>query len=79
MDRKRVKDGINHYHVLKNSRVNWTVLRVLKLTNTNEKTYKLSENGPVETFSSRFKVASALVVVAETNTWDYKAPLLTRN
>lgn len=67
IDAERISDGIEHSHVLKDSGLDWTILRVLKLTNKNYvgKEYKLTPHGPVEPLSPRKKVACILVDLLE--------------
>ncbi|MFT4532507.1 MAG: putative NADH-flavin reductase [Candidatus Saccharimonadales bacterium] len=61
IDPKRVKDGIMHTEYLQSSDVDWTVIRVLKLTNGEDKgDWKLTKNGPAKIFISRKSVAKAI-------------------
>ena len=76
LDSNRVKDGTEHFKHLQESSINWSVVRVLKLTSGNSMQYRLSENGPAKTFVSRLEVARALVEVAESSSWDKKAPII---
>ena len=78
IDPARVSDGINHYKLLSKSRLRWTVVRVLKLTNGSRKNYNLDECGPVKTLVSRKTVARAMVDLAGSNQWTNKAPLISR-
>lgn len=69
IDPDRIRDGVEHINVLKNSALDWTVVRVLKLgKNTADvKEYTLTSGGPAELQTSRKKVAKVLVdLVADT-------------
>lgn len=78
LDSKRVVDGIRHLEILRNSSVDWTVLRVLKLTSGRSRPFHLSRSGPAELFSSRAEVAEAILHVIETDSYKQQAPVLTR-
>lgn len=79
VDKSRVTDGINHYHALKRSDLDWTVLRVLKLTNQNKtEDYLLTSGGPAKTTISRKTAAKILVDIAEDNQWIKAAPVVTK-
>lgn len=79
VDSPRITDGQRHAEQLLNSDVNWSVVRVLKLTNSPKVNYALSENGPAKTLVSRAEAAEALVNVAESSKWDKKMPIVTSN
>ena len=76
IDLDRVNDGISHYQALKSSKVNWVIVRVLKLTNRGKIDFGLTSNGPAKTFVSRQVAAEALIRVAETETWDKQLPIV---
>ena len=63
VDPERINDGVAHVKVLQESGLDWTIVRVLKLSNSDAeiKSYKLTEQGPAELFSSRKKVAKVLI------------------
>jgi putative NADH-flavin reductase len=64
IDPDRVADGVEHVKVLSNSQLDWTVVRVLKLSSRKPKkevAYKLTSGGPAELISPRCKVAKAIV------------------
>ena len=63
IDPDRVRDGMAHVEVLKNSTLDWTVIRVLKLGTQDSEVsgYKLTTGGPAEILSHRKKVAQVLV------------------
>lgn len=80
IDRKRIVDGIEHAEVLKNSGLDWTILRVLKLSQKDEwnNKYQLTENGPAENITSRKKVAKILVDLVDSGDYIKKAPVVSR-
>lgn len=76
IDPARVRDGINHVDVLRNSDLDWTVLRVLKLQDTTPKSFILRDNGPTKLYVSRQEVAEAALQVIENGTFIKQAPIL---
>ncbi len=76
IDEPRVLDGIKHVELLQQSDHPWSVVRVLKLTNSRATNSTLSLHGPAKTFVSREEVARALIEVATTNLWDKKMPII---
>lgn len=76
VDRTRVQDGINHVEVLKKSNLDWTVIRVLKLTNASLHKFHLTQNGPTRIFTSRKTVAHASLEVLEQNSFIRLAPIV---
>lgn len=76
IDPSRVKDGINHIAVLEQSGLDWTVLRVLKLTNRLAGKFSLSEHGPAKTFVSRATVAEAILKLLEEKSFVRQSPIL---
>ena len=76
VDPKRVKDGINHVEVLKNSNLDWTLIRVLKLQNVKPRAFALSEHGPTKWFVGRQEVAQAILEVLEKSSFIKKAPII---
>lgn len=77
IDPQRIKDGIKHVRFLQASSVDWTVIRVLKLTNRkNQGTPLLSEGGPAELFTPRARVAAAIVNIVTSDTYHQKAPVI---
>lgn len=77
IDPARISDGKNHVAVLQGSELDWTVVRVLKLTNQKVSTYFLSEHGPVKPFTSRKEVAQVIVSLVEQSTYIKKTPIIT--
>ncbi len=77
IDRNRIVDGIEHAKVMQQGPVNWTLLRVLKLTNGKHSgTPRLSPGGPAELFTPRARVAAAIVEIIGTNTFHRQAPVI---
>ncbi len=79
-DPARVKDGIEHAKVLQKSKLDWTILRVLKLGNSETQiiNYKLTEGGPAELMTSRKKVAKVLVDLIRDEKYIRKMPIITK-
>lgn len=78
VDPSRVSDGKNHVRELQSSSLDWTIIRVLKLQNTDQKPFVLKENGPPKTIVSRDEVASAILDVLENQSFIKKAPIISK-
>lgn len=81
IDRERVVDGIKHADVLKNSGLDWTIVRVLKLSESDNESnlnYKLTQNGPAENLTSRKKVAKVIVDLLSSGEFAGKAPVVSK-
>ncbi len=76
IDPARVKDGKNHVEVLKNSDLDWTVIRVLKLQDVSAKPFELLEHGPTKLYVSRKEVAQAVLQVLERRSFIKQAPII---
>jgi hypothetical protein len=81
IDPDRIQDGKNHVREIENSNLNWTVIRVLKLSSFNflfgiEKVYKLKPNGPAKFLVSRKTVAYKIIQIIESGKWNSKYPVL---
>jgi len=76
IDRKRITDGITHLEILRKSSVNWTVVRVLKLTNGSARPFHLTLGGSAELWSSRKEVAEAILYILESGQYACQAPIL---
>ncbi len=76
IDPWRVKDGKNHSTLLMDSSLDWTILRVVKLTNSPSSAYTLTNNGPAKTFVSRIEVASAILTILANDSFIKTAPLI---
>lgn len=79
IDPDRIRDGIEHVQVLRDSHLDWTVVRVLKLFNgsSGTNTYVLTDGGPAEFRTSRAKVARVLVDVVDNAAYIGKLPVIT--
>lgn len=76
IDPARVRDGKNHVEALKRSGLDWTVLRVSKLQNTQPRAYSLTLSGPPKLYVARREVAKAILEVLENNTFIGQAPII---
>ncbi|MFJ3958634.1 NAD(P)-dependent oxidoreductase [Arthrobacter sp. NPDC090010] len=64
VDPKRIADGKEHVRILQDSDVDFTVVRVLKLTGgRHQGTVRLTPNGPAELFTPRARVGAAVVAI----------------
>lgn len=80
IDPQRISDGIAHAEVLKTSGLDWTILRVLKLTEKEYEgsEYALTSGGPAELSTPRAKVAHMLVEVLADTRWFQHMPVSSR-
>jgi putative NADH-flavin reductase len=80
VDPDRINDGVKHVEVLKNSGLDFTVVRVLKLSKSDElfNGYKLTDGGPAELQTSRKKAAQVLVDLVSDNTYINKFPVISK-
>jgi hypothetical protein len=78
IDPNRVKDGIAHVNIIKDSDLDWSVLRVLKLQNIKDKSYILLNNGPSKPFVGRKEVAKAILEMIVSETFIKKAPMIAK-
>jgi putative NADH-flavin reductase len=78
IDPKRIADGKKHVDIIKKSNTNWTVLRVLKLSNGEAKKFKLSPKGPTKVYVSRSEVAIALLDIVEKEIFIREAPIISK-
>ncbi len=78
VDPDRMHDGVEHVKVLQNSRLDFTVVRVLTLSKSDKecKNYKLTDGGPAELHTSRKKVAHVLVDLINNKTYIGKLPII---
>jgi hypothetical protein len=77
IDPRRIGDGKSAAGLLVGSDVDWTLLRVLKLTGAAPRPFGLSATGPTRILSSRRQVAQAILQVLEQNSFVRQAPMLT--
>lgn len=79
VDPARVQDGIDHARVLKESNLNWKILRVLKLANGNKvQDINLTTGGPAIKLINRVTVAKLLVDLAENSEWNHLMPVASK-
>jgi hypothetical protein len=76
IDPARIKDGKDHVVLLQNSSVQWTVLRVLKLSGGEPKTFRLLAHGPAKLLTSRQEVALAALEVLENYSYVQQLPVI---
>jgi len=80
IDPKRIADGATHVDAIQGSDLDWTILRVLKLTDNNHADgYTLSPNGPVSPTSPRKRVAEILVDLAISDAYVHHMPIDTKS
>ena len=80
-DPERVNDGIAHIKVLQQNTdtIDWTVIRVLKLTNRSCQPYSITLHGPGQLFTSRCTVSKAVLqLINEQSTYIHQAPVISR-
>jgi putative NADH-flavin reductase len=78
IDPQRIQDGIDHAELLQDSGVDWTILRVLKLSNGSSKPFKLTSGGPAKLFTSREEVAEAILEVVRDDSYIHTTPIISR-
>jgi putative NADH-flavin reductase len=78
IDPARIRDGEEHVELLKKSGLDWTIIRVLKLTNGQAHPFSLTEHGPAKVFVSRSEVALATLQVLEQHSFIQKAPTINK-
>lgn len=76
IDPNRIKDGKDSSEVLKQSELNWTILRVLKLQNIQPQPFSLLPNGPTKWVVGRAEVALAMLQILERNLFIKQAPII---
>lgn len=76
IDPQRIHDGIQHAAIIEHSPLDWTVLRVLKLTDGHAGSFTLSEHGPAKSFTSREEVAQAILEILADDRWIRTFPIV---
>lgn len=76
VDPYRINDGIMHAKILRDSGLDWTLIRVLKLQNTTPKIFSLKLNGPAKLITSRFEVAEATLQVISDPDMIHRSPII---
>lgn len=78
IDPARIADGIAHAALLQSSSVDWTIVRVLKLTNgAHIGGVQFSLHGPAEWLTPRQRVAAAVVQLIQNGEYLRQAPIIT--
>jgi uncharacterized protein YbjT (DUF2867 family) len=78
VDPDRIHDGIAHVKLLQSSAMDFTIVRVLKLTNGGAGAFSLSEHGPAKFTTSRREVANAILECLEDNRFIRKYPVVSK-
>lgn len=76
IDPARIKDGKDHVDLIKNSDLDWTIIRVLKLQDVKPRPFKLTLNGPTKPYVGRREVALAVIEVIENSNFIKQAPII---
>lgn len=76
IDADRINDGVQHAEILKNSELDWTIVRVLKLSNRPAAPFTLKQHGPAKILTSRAEVAQAILQVLDSSEWIQLAPVV---
>lgn len=77
MDPKRIADGKEHVRILQESPVDYTIIRVLKLTGgSHHGTVNLTPHGPAELFTPRARVGAAVVQLVESGGFSRAMPVI---
>jgi NAD(P)H-binding len=76
IDPARVRDGIEHARILQASKLDYSIIRVLKLTNGGLQKFTLKEHGPTKLFTSRKTVAAAVLKVLEEKSSIRQVPII---
>ena len=76
IDPARVLDGSAQLQLLQASNLDWTVLRILKLTDGPMQQYLLRAQGPAKPFVSRRTVAQAILEIVKSRQFVQQAPII---
>lgn len=77
IDPKRVKDGIKHAEILQEGNIDYTILRVLKLTNGKHiESVSFSETGPADLLTPRATVAQAIKQIISEDSFHNSSPII---
>lgn len=76
VDPQRIQDGTEHAEVLSKSGLDWTIIRVLKLTESEPHQFVLTAHGPAKTLVPRAEVAQAILQVLENKSFIKQAPII---
>lgn len=75
-DPQRLHDGATHIKVLEDSELDWTVIRVSKLSNAKAGAFRLTPHGPAKLQVSRDEVAKAILEVLKDKTFVQESPIV---
>lgn len=75
-DKERVQDGNEHAEILAKSGLDWTIIRVLKLTDGTPGEFHLAEHGPAKALVPRKEVALAILESLEYRSFVKSAPIV---
>lgn len=78
IDPDRVRDGRQHAELIKQSDLDWVLLRVLKLQSSRQSDFTLNKHGPTKLFVSRKDVAQAILQVLRNGRYNRSAPILSK-
>jgi hypothetical protein len=78
IDPARMHDGQKHFDTLRQSDLDWTVKRVLKLQNTPPRSFALRLHGPAKLIVGRAELAQAMLQVLENQSYIRQAPMVGR-
>lgn len=77
IDPKRIKDGLEHAVILQDCPLDWTIVRVLKLSPGPSRRFVLAEHGPSQWLTPRAEVAQAILQVLADGSFIRQMPILT--
>lgn len=78
VDPARIRDGKKAIEILKDSPLDWTALRVLKLQDWKTRDVTLTEHGPTALFVNRHDVAMGIIYALEGKHFIKNAPILSK-
>lgn len=76
IDPGRISDGKSHAELLQGSDANYTIIRVLKLSDGQPSDYKLKPNGPAKLLTPRAEVAQGIMEVLENHSFVRAMPVI---
>jgi putative NADH-flavin reductase len=76
IDAHRIQDGNEHAEILGKSGLDWTIIRVLKLTDADPVDFQLVKHGPAKSLVSRQEVAQAILQVLTDRSFVQQAPII---
>lgn len=78
IDPDRIHDGIEHARVVQQSDLDWTIVRVLKLTNGRASAFHLTSHGPAKLFTSRTVVAHCIMQIIADKAYAKTLPVISK-